>query len=135
MLANTSKRSRRKAQAIVEFAFVLPILLLVLMGIVEFGRIFLAQQTITNASREGARVGILPTSTGTDVDNAVTMYMNSSGLTQPAVITVANVGPTVPPGAATSVTVQYQLPILTGSIIPGLGDTIALSHATVMRHE
>lgn len=135
MIANRTRKNRQKAQAIVEFAFVLPVLLLMLMGIIEFGRIFMAQQTITNAAREGARIGILPSSTLADVEGTVSTYMNISGLEGPSTITVANVGPTVQPGAATSVTVQYQLPILTGSIIPGLGQSIALSHATVMRHE
>lgn len=135
MLAHRSRRTRQRAQAIVELAFVLPVLLLILMGIIEFGRIFMAQQTITNAAREGARLGILPTSTVSDVEGIVSTYMNTAGLNGTSTVTVANVGPTVEPGAATSVTVQYQLPILTGSIIPGLGDTISLSHATVMRHE
>jgi Flp pilus assembly protein TadG len=39
----------------VEFALVLPVLLLALVGIVEFGRVFNAQIVLTNAAREGAR--------------------------------------------------------------------------------
>ena len=135
MIALRTRRTRQKAQAIVELAFVLPVLLLVIMGIIEFGRIFMAQQTITNAAREGARLGILPSSTVSDVQSTVNAFMDTAGLTGSPTITVANVGPTVQPGAATSVAVQYELPILTGNIIPGLGQTIALSHATVMRHE
>jgi Flp pilus assembly protein TadG len=44
-------------QALVEFAFVLPVLLLLMVGIVEFGIIFYTQMTITNAAWEGARAG------------------------------------------------------------------------------
>jgi len=43
----------------VEFALILPILLILLFGIVEFGLLLYNQQVITNASREGARYGIV----------------------------------------------------------------------------
>lgn len=43
----------------VELALILPILLILFMGAVEFGRIFHAYLVITNASREGARVAVL----------------------------------------------------------------------------
>ena len=43
-------------QSLVEFALVLPVLLLILLGIVEFGWLFNAQISMTSAAREGARV-------------------------------------------------------------------------------
>ena len=45
--------------SVVEFAFVLPLLLVIVFGIVEFGTLLYNQQVITNASREGARAGIV----------------------------------------------------------------------------
>ena len=50
-------RSRRddRGAAMVEFAIVLPVLLLILMGIIEFGRAYNAQVSIQAAAREGAR--------------------------------------------------------------------------------
>jgi len=134
MITNRSN-AKRRGQSVVEFALVLPVLLLLVMGIIEFGRIFMAQQSITNASREGARTGVLPSSTSSDVQNTVTSYMASAGLDDTCTVTMTNVGPTVSSGSPTSVTVQYTLPILTGSIIPGLGSSMTLSHTTVMRHE
>jgi len=47
--------ARADGQALVEFALVLPILVLILMGIIEFGRIFFAYLVITEMAREGAR--------------------------------------------------------------------------------
>ncbi|OQY25064.1 MAG: hypothetical protein B6I37_02335 [Desulfobacteraceae bacterium 4572_35.2] len=44
--------------ALVEFAIVLPLLLLLLVGMIEFGLLFYNKQVLTNASREGARAGI-----------------------------------------------------------------------------
>jgi Flp pilus assembly protein TadG len=49
---------RERAAAAVEFALVLPILLLLLGGIIDYGRFFFTQLQLTNAAREGARAGI-----------------------------------------------------------------------------
>jgi Flp pilus assembly protein TadG len=44
-------------QTLVEFALVLPVLLLLIFGLVDFGRAFQSWLVVTNAAREGARVG------------------------------------------------------------------------------
>lgn len=49
------RRSRAEGQSLVEFALVLTPLFLILLGIIQFGFIFNAYITITNATREGAR--------------------------------------------------------------------------------
>src|SRR5262245_60642408 len=49
-------RQRRRGVAIVEFAFILPILVVVLLGVWEIGRMIQVQQVLKNAAREGARV-------------------------------------------------------------------------------
>lgn len=56
-----SARFRRSdaGQALVEFALVMPIVLLMLVGIIEFGRAWNVQQVMTDAAREGARHGVL----------------------------------------------------------------------------
>lgn len=46
---------RERGAAAVEFALVLPLLIVLVMGIIDFGRVYSAQQTLTNAAREGAR--------------------------------------------------------------------------------
>ena len=71
---NCSARNERGAAA-VEFALVLPILIVVLFGIVEFGRAYNAQITLTHAAREGARalaVGHTVAEAKTRVDDAAT---------------------------------------------------------------
>ena len=52
------KKPNERGVSAVEFALVLPVLVLILFGIVEFGLILYNQQVITNASREGARWAI-----------------------------------------------------------------------------
>lgn len=58
----TRRRADRGASA-VEFALVLPLFLLVIAGVVDFGRAFFTQVILTNAAREGARAAIFTTAT------------------------------------------------------------------------
>ncbi|WP_028279694.1 TadE/TadG family type IV pilus assembly protein [Arthrobacter sp. H5] len=54
------KRHRKEGGAVaVELAFVLPLLLLLLIGIMEYGRVFNVQISLTQAAREGARHGAI----------------------------------------------------------------------------
>ena len=49
----------RRGQTLVEFALILPLLLLLLMGVLDFGRAIYANNTIQNAAREAVRIGIV----------------------------------------------------------------------------
>jgi hypothetical protein len=61
------RHSRSRAQAIVEFALVLPIFLLILFGIIDAGRLIVTYNTLANSARSAARVAIVNQSTaGTD---------------------------------------------------------------------
>lgn len=53
------KPNKQRGVAAVEFAIVLPLLLFLFIGIVEFGIAYYNKQVLTNASREGARAGIV----------------------------------------------------------------------------
>lgn len=48
-----------RGQSLVEFALILPLLVLILMGVFDFGRAFFAYNAISNGAREGARYGII----------------------------------------------------------------------------
>jgi len=52
-----AKMSKKKGQALVEFALVLPLLLLLLVGLVEFGLLMFSKIVVTNAAWEGANAG------------------------------------------------------------------------------
>ena len=54
-----SRTGSRRGQALVEFALVLPIFILLLVGIFDFGRAIYAYNTISNAAREAVRVGVV----------------------------------------------------------------------------
>jgi hypothetical protein len=74
---------RARAAAVVEFAVVLPLLLLILFGIIEYGYVFMVRLTMQNAAREGCRVAVLPTSESpyTEVTTRVNQVMAPTGLT------------------------------------------------------
>jgi Flp pilus assembly protein TadG len=56
ILRHSYRTSRRQAVAAVEFAVVLPLILLILLGVWELGRIIHVQQVLTTAARDGARL-------------------------------------------------------------------------------
>ncbi|MFU8829264.1 MAG: TadE/TadG family type IV pilus assembly protein [Phycisphaerales bacterium] len=57
-----SMKWAEKGNALVEFGLVLPILLVVLLGIMDWAHVHFIRMTLTNAAREGARVGVVQTS-------------------------------------------------------------------------
>jgi Flp pilus assembly protein TadG len=65
---------------LIEFALTFPLLLLVVMGIIDFGFMFRDYEVITNAAREGARVRVLPAYTAADATARVNAYLTASGL-------------------------------------------------------
>lgn len=73
---------------LVEFALVFPMLLLVIVGIMDFGLLFQRYEVLTAAAREGARVAILPGYTDADVQARVNAYLTAGGMTQPATVSV-----------------------------------------------
>jgi Flp pilus assembly protein TadG len=69
-----------KGAALLEAAITIPILLLISVGIFEFGRAYQTWQVLTNAAREGARVAVLEGVTDGDVRTRVNEYLNIGGL-------------------------------------------------------
>jgi Flp pilus assembly protein TadG len=55
-------RERRRGAAVVEFAVILPLLIALLLGVIEYGWLFMVRQTLQNAAREGCRQKVLQTS-------------------------------------------------------------------------
>ena len=74
---------RRPAQSglvSVELALLLPLLFLLTFGLLEYGWMFLKAQEITNAARQGARIGAVPDATNVDVQTTITNLMNAAGM-------------------------------------------------------
>ncbi|MGH7229998.1 MAG: TadE/TadG family type IV pilus assembly protein [Nitrospiraceae bacterium] len=130
------ERHDERGAAAVEFAILLPVLMLILFGIIEFGLIMYSREVITNASREGARAGIVQATakpTTGQIQAVVTNYLTGTGVDPNAVtINVAGAGLTAP--NTLQVTVNYPYNFFVPGIL-GLGSSINLTGQTVMRHE
>jgi len=131
-------RRNRQGAAAVEFAIVAPLFFLMVFGMIEFGRAIMVQQVLTNASREGARVGVLDsqTPTASQVTSTVNTYLQNAGITGATVV----ITPTEPTSATYGqpVTVQVTIPFSSVSWLPApwfLGGNTQLKASTVMRRE
>jgi Flp pilus assembly protein TadG len=115
---------------------VLPVFVLLVFGMIEYGRMVMVQQVITNASREGARRAVLDGATASEVQSSVTTYLTDAKISgaNPTVISPAN-----PASAASGspVTVTVSVPFSAVSWLPSpmyLGGK-TLSASTTMRRE
>jgi Flp pilus assembly protein TadG len=122
-------------QSLVEFAIVIPILLLLLVGIMEFSRAWMARNILTGAAREAARVAAVDNTGGGEAagearGNAV---LSSAGLTGGAVDVQFGGGAY---GTVTA-TASYDFPVSVAGFVPGWGSatSIPLSSTTTMRRE
>jgi Flp pilus assembly protein TadG len=77
--AGKRRRDRRGAAA-VEFALVAPLLFMLVLGMMELGRMLMVQQILTNGAREGARRAVLPGVTDAEVQAAIDSYMSNTGI-------------------------------------------------------
>jgi len=136
----TLKIYDRKGASAIEFALVLPVLVLLLFGIIEFSIILFDKAVITNASREGARAGIVfadPRPTDAQISAVVNTYCSDH------LITFGSASPvtTFPirgssSGDTLSVRVLYQYDFLVlPNFISSLTGGINLAAETVMRME
>jgi hypothetical protein len=87
-LTRSRRASSERGAELIEFALVFPMLLLVMLGIVDFGFLFQRYEVVTNAAREGARVAILAGYDEDDVEARVQQFLTASGLTGTPVTTV-----------------------------------------------
>lgn len=131
---------------LIEMAIVTPVLLLIVAGIFDFGFLFRSWETVTNAAREGARVGVLPAygcADGGPSEDRVIAYLAASGIPAPPAGNILP-GPitlATPAGSLTAcqvtVTVAQSLPSLsyvTAFFGPALS-TVNLHASSVMRSE
>jgi Flp pilus assembly protein TadG len=79
----SSRWKSTEGNAAVEFGLVLPLLLIILLGIVDWGQVHFTRMTMTNAAREGARVGVTQSSVALAEDRAeeaARLYLENSGV-------------------------------------------------------
>ena len=132
------KINNQNGVAMVEFAIVLPLLLIIVFGVIEFGVMFYDKAVITNASREGARAGI--TGLGDpEIKQIVLSYCNvnlinlSNNDFDPAADPYDDISISIDGSNDLTVRLEYSYNLLLGSFF-GFDDT-TISAETVMRME
>ncbi|WP_273834373.1 TadE/TadG family type IV pilus assembly protein [Guptibacillus sedimenti] len=120
-----------KGQSMVEFALVLPILVMLLFGIIDFGRIFHTYLAIDHASREAARTASIGENDAAIVSTAVA---SASSIHLTAGQVAVSPGGTKSSGSDVTVTITYPISFLT-PVVSNLTGPITLSSSTVMRME
>ena len=133
------RQQNERGAAAVEFALLLPVLLTILYGIIEFGMIMYGREVVTNASREGARAGIIqvsPKPTSGQITTIATNYMAGTGINPSQVtITVTGAGGASPTMLTVTATYNY---LWLDPYIPtvlGLPSPLPITMSTTMRNE
>ena len=146
---NTLLRLRRcdSGAEFIEMALAFPLLLLVVIGITEFGMMFQRYEVLTNAAREAARVAVLPNSTSAAAITRARAYMTSGQLPNADTVPVTVTAETLDLGGGTSanasrVTVNYPfqfvvLQPVVQLLVKGstVGAPLTMTASAVMRNE
>jgi Flp pilus assembly protein TadG len=80
MTRTDSRRHGERGAALLEAAITIPLILLISVGIFEFGRAYQTEQVLTNAAREGARLAVLEGPTDAEIRTRVNSYLSGGGL-------------------------------------------------------
>ncbi len=130
-------RKRHSGQALVEFALVLPVLILVLLATFDLGRLVFAYNDITNASRIGVRVAIVD-QTVPKARDATISQATSLGLTS-ADVTVKYLTPDLSANCPTPYTLDCVAEIKVSygwqAITPIIGSIVGPVTVTAVSHE
>jgi Flp pilus assembly protein TadG len=125
-------------QDLLEYALILPFLLLLTFSIIEGGILFFRYSTVANAAREGARAGIVPPSAACDLTcvhgrASSAAHALTVGLDPAKLVIVVDVSRT----DFASVSVTYDADLITAPVINALGGdgTIQLTATATMRKE
>lgn len=121
-----------------EFALVAPVFFLMILGMLELGRAVMVQQMLTNAAREGARVGVLDNKTVADIETQVKRFLPSLPTGGSLAIRVNPNGPDYPsnPGDPVEVVVSIAFSEVSWVPVPKyLSGGVNLSATAIMRRE
>jgi Flp pilus assembly protein TadG len=84
------KRPARPAVAAVEFAVILPLLMILILGMFELSRVLLVKETLSNAAQQACRTASRQATTNSDVAQEVTDVMSAAGINSSSVTIQVN---------------------------------------------
>jgi len=128
------RKIRDSGSALVEVALVLPIILVLAMGMLDFGRAFHTKSLLDQAAREGCRLAVVTAPDVALVQSRVTSILATGGIT-PGAITV------IGPDASRMITVTvnatftFATPGVFAFVGASFGNTLSMAGQTTMRFE
>ena len=132
------KGNGEDGQAMVEFALILPIFLLILCGIIDFGWLFYNQLSLNNACREGARYAVVNTADNADtqsiinhIENTTTTVFANDGVD----ITVTYSSPADPTSGDITVSMEADISFFTPVLSTILGKEKTITSTVIMKVE
>ena len=134
----SKKNKREDGQAMVEFALILPIFILILCGIIDFGWLFYNQLSLNNACREGARYAVVNTGDTADtqaiinhIENTTTTVFANDGVD----IYVSYTAPNDPTSGDITVTMEADISFFTPVLSTVLGKEKTITSTVIMKVE
>ena len=132
------KVKREDGQAMVEFALILPVFLLILCGIIDFGWLFYNQLSLNNACREGARYAVVHTDENADTQSIInhiekistTVFANDG-----VDITVTYSSPNDPTAGDVTVDMKADISFFTPVLSTVLGKEKTITSTVIMKVE
>lgn len=133
-----SRFRREDGQAMVEFALILPILLLILCGIIDFGWLFYNQLSLNNACREGARYAVVNTAE----DGSTQAIINHIEMTTTTVfanngidVEVIYSSPAEPTAGDVTVNLEAEISFFTPVLSSVMGKEKTITSSVIMKVE
>lgn len=132
------KDKREDGQAMVEFALILPIFLLILCGIIDFGWLFYNQLSLNNACREGARYAVVNTAEDAStqaiinhIENSTTTVFANDGVD----IEIIYTAPNDPTSGDIKVTLEAEISFFTPVLSTVMGKEKTITSTVIMKVE
>lgn len=124
----TRRPSRERGQSLVELSLALPVLLILMLGAVDFGRLYYASVTVSGAARNGAQYASRNPADTAGIQAAA--LEDADSLDNPTVVVT---GPSTDPSGGTYIGVEVSHTFETLVPWPGIPSSVEISRRVVMR--
>lgn len=131
-MRNRRDNKNRQGTTVIEVALLLPLFMLLLVGIMDFARLYWTQSVVRGAAYEGVRVAILAETTNAQVESTIIEQLTAGGVQDSPDLTVGAREPNAPVDVTVSVPFDF---VAIDSFIPALASLNQVSATAVMTHE
>lgn len=122
----------RRGSSIVEVALLLPIFMMIMMGVMDFARLYWTQSVVRGAAYQGVRVAILAETSNSQVESIILSELNTGGVDAPPSVTVGTREPQQPVDVTVAVPFNF---LAIDRLIPPLSNVTQITATAVMTHE